>query len=304
MARATISQAQNSPRRSEPWHKKWLPIVIFLGPNILGLAIFTFVPIVAGLVLSFTDWDLLSRPGWVGFDNYLALLTQDPLFWLSLKNTFIYALFVIPVGTGLALGLALLLNSGIRGASVYQAIFFLPYITSTIAIALVWQWIFHPDFGVLNSLLSLIGVPKLGWLTDRNLALVSVAIVGIWHSLGYNMVILLAGLKTIPSEYYEAARIDGVNARQALVHITLPLLSPTLLFVLTISLIGSFQVFNLVYVMTDGGPGNATLVYIYYLWENAFSFFKMGYASAMAYLLFILMLMITLLQVRLLRGRG
>ena len=270
----------------------------------IGLTVFIFVPILAGLVLSFTDWDMLSRPGWVGFDNYIALLTQDPLFWLSLKNTLIYSLIVIPAGTSLALGLALLLNSGVRGASIYQAIFFLPYITSTIAIALVWQWIFHPDFGILNALSGLIGLPKLGWLTDRNLALVSVAVVGIWHSLGYNMVILLAGLKTIPGEYYEAARIDGVNARQALFYITLPLLSPTLLFVLTISLIGSFQVFNLVYVMTDGGPGNATLVYIYYLWENAFSFFKMGYASAMAYLLFVLMLMITLLQVRLLRGRG
>jgi multiple sugar transport system permease protein len=261
------------------------------------------IPVIAGFVISFTDWDMLSTPEFIGVDNYVELLTDDPLFWLTLKNTLTYSLIVIPGSIVVSLALALALTTKIKGVGIYRTIYFLPYISSTIAISLVWKWIMHPDFGILNGFLGLFGVPKLGWLQDRSMALFSVALVAIWHSAGYNMTIFLAGLKGIPQSYYEAAEIDGASYWQRFRHITVPLLTPTLFFVLIISLIGSFQVFNLVYIMTEGGPGNSTQVYVYYLWENAFSFFRMGYASAMAYILFLIMLVITLFQVRLLGRR-
>ena len=283
--------------------REWLAAAIFLAPNMIGLTVFIVIPVIAGFVISFTEWDMLSAPEFIGFDNYVELLTDDRFFWLTLKNTLVYSLFVIPGSIVISRLLALALNTHIRGVGIYRTIYFLPFVSSTIAISLVWKWIMHPDFGILNGFLGLFGVPKLGWLQDRNMALLSVAIVAIWHSAGYNMTIFLAGLKGIPRTYYEAAEIDGATYWQRFWRITFPLLTPTLFFVLVISLIGSFQVFNLVYIMTDGGPGSSTLVYVYYLWENAFSYFRMGYASAMAYILFLIMLVITLFQVRLLGSR-
>lgn len=280
-----------------------LAAALFLAPNMIGLIVFIVIPVIAGLAISFTDWDMLSAPEFIGIDNYIELLTDDPLFWHTLKNTVLYSLIVIPGGMIASLGLAVALNGKIKGVGIYRTIYFLPYVCSTVAIALVWRWIYQPDFGVLNAILSSIGLPRFGWLTDRNMALISVALVAIWHSMGYNMVIFLAGLKSIPPTYYEAAQIDGASPWQRFRFITFPLLTPTIFFVLTISLIASFQVFGLVYVMTDGGPGDSTQVYVFYLWQNAFSFFKMGYASAMAYILFIIMLLITLVQVRLLGRR-
>lgn len=291
--------AQISPLK----RREWLAAAVFLAPNMIGLTVFIVIPVIAGFVISFTDWDMLSTPEFIGLSNYVELLTDDPLFWLTLRNTLVYSLFVIPGSIVISLALALSLNTKIKGVGIYRTIYFLPYISSTIAISLVWKWIMHPDFGILNGALALFGVPKLGWLQDRNMALFSVALVAIWHSAGYNMTIFLAGLKGIPQTYYEAAEIDGATYWQRFRHITFPLLTPTLFFVLIISLIGSFQVFNLVYIMTEGGPGNSTQVYVYYLWENAFSFFRMGYASAMAYILFLIMLVITLFQVRLLGRR-
>ena len=283
--------------------REWLAAAIFLAPNMIGLTVFIVIPVIAGFVISFTEWDMLSAPEFIGFDNYVELLTDDRFFWLTLKNTLVYSLFVIPGSIVISLLLALALNTHIRGVGIYRTIYFLPFVSSTIAISLVWKWIMHPDFGILNGFLGLFGVPRLGWLQDRNMALFSVAIVAIWHSAGYNMTIFLAGLKGIPKTYYEAAEIDGATYWQRFWRITFPLLTPTLFFVLVISLIGSFQVFNLVYIMTDGGPGSSTQVYVYYLWENAFSYFRMGYASAMAYILFLIMLVITLFQVRLLGSR-
>ena len=283
--------------------REWLAAAIFLAPNMIGLTVFIVIPVIAGFVISFTEWDMLSAPEFIGFDNYVELLTDDRFFWLTLKNTLVYSLFVIPGSIVISLLLALALNTHIRGVGIYRTIYFLPFVSSTIAISLVWKWIMHPDFGILNGFLGLFGVPRLGWLQDRNMALFSVAIVAIWHSAGYNMTIFLAGLKGIPKTYYEAAEIDGATYWQRFWRITFPLLTPTLFFVLVISLIGSFQVFNLVYIMTDGGPGSSTQVYVYYLWENGFSYFRMGYASAMAYILFLIMLVITLFQVRLLGSR-
>lgn len=281
----------------------YLAAAVFLAPNMIGLVVFILIPVIAGLLISFTDWDILSAPEFIGVDNYIELLTDDPLFWHTLKNTVLYSLVVIPGGMIVSLGLALALSGKIRGVGIYRTIYFLPYVCSTVSIALVWRWIYQPDFGVLNAIFSSVGLPRLGWLTDRNMALFSVALVAIWHSMGYNMVIFLAGLKSIPAMYYEAAQIDGASPPQRFRFITLPLLTPTIFFVLTISLIASFQVFGMVYVMTDGGPGDSTQVYVFYLWQNAFTYFRMGYASAMAYILFLIMLLITLMQVRLLGRR-
>lgn len=282
--------------------RDWLPALVFLLPNLVSIGLFTLIPVVAGFFLSFTSWDMLSDPQWIGLDNYVRMLS-DRQFWNSLGNTLVYTLIVIPGGLALSLLLALALNSKIKGTAIYQAIFFLPYVSSTVAIALVWKWIYHPDYGVLNSILGFFGIAGVDWLTNRSTALGSVAVVQIWQTAGYNMVLFLAGLRSIPKEYYEAAKLDGSTPFQTFWSITVPLLMPTIFFVTTTSIIASFQVFNLIYVMTSGGPGTSTKVYVYYLWESGFSFFKMGYASALAYVLFVIILAVTLLQVRFL-GRN
>lgn len=277
--------------------RDWFAAFAFLLPNLISIGLFTLIPVVAGFFLSFTSWDMLSDPEWVGLKNYQDIL-KDRQFWNALRNTSIYTLIVIPGGLAVSMLLALALNSKIKGTAIYQAIFFLPYVSSTVAIALVWKWIYHPDYGVLNSMLRAVGLPGVDWLTNPSMALVSVAIVQIWQTAGYNMVLLLAGLRAIPKDYYEAARIDGASPWTIFWSITVPLLMPTIFFVTTISIIASFQVFNLIFVMTGGGPGNATKVFVFYVWENGFNFFKMGYASALAYILFVIILAITLIQAR------
>jgi multiple sugar transport system permease protein len=270
----------------------------FIAPNFLAFLIFVAGPVVAGLVLSFTEWDLLSAPRWVGLQNYVQLLTKDNLFWLSLWNTSYYALLTVPAGIVVSLSLAVVMNVGLRGTRIYRTIFFIPVVASTIAVALAWKWFYNGEFGVLNWMISWFGLPPQNWLTDSQWAMPAVALTVIWKTMGYNMVIFLAGLQDVPQSLHEAAAIDGANSWQRFWSITLPLLRPHLFFVLVVSLIGAFQAFDMVYVMTDGGPGNATRVYNYYIWENAFQFFKMGYASAMAYILFLLIFVVTLVQVR------
>jgi multiple sugar transport system permease protein len=285
------------PRFTATVRRDWFPAFVFLLPNLVSIGLFTLIPVVAGFFLSFTNWDMLSNPEWVGLENYADIL-KDRQFWNALRNTSIYTLIVIPGGLAVSMLLALALNSKIKGTAIYQAIFFLPYVSSTVAIALVWKWIYHPDYGVFNAMLRAVGLPGVDWLTDPKVALISVAIVQIWQTAGYNMVLLLAGLRAIPKDYYEAARIDGASPWTIFWAITVPLLMPTIFFVTTISIIASFQVFNLIYVMTGGGPGNSTKVFVFYVWENGFSFFKMGYASALAYILFVIILAITLIQAR------
>jgi multiple sugar transport system permease protein len=284
------------PKTTSMQRKEWRSAAIFLLPNLAGISIFVILPVIAGLVVSFTNWDLLGTPEWIGFANY-AMLWNDEIFWTSLRHTLVYTVIAIPGGLTLSLLLALALKGHLRGTAFYQAVFFLPYISSTVAIALVWKWIYNPDFGILNLMLKSLGLPAPNWLGDPGLALLSLAIISIWQTTGYNVVLFIAGLRAIPEHYYEAARIDGAGPVRVFFRITLPLLLPTIFFVTATSLIASFQVFNLVYVTTNGGPGNSTNVLVLYLWENGFSFFKMGYASAMAYVLFILILGITLIQV-------
>ncbi len=269
----------------------------FIAPNFLGIAVFLLLPIVISLVLSFTNWDMVGDPEFVGLDNYQRMV-DDPQLWVSLRNTAVLAVMSIPLGIAASLGLALALNRKLRGINIFRAAFFLPVIASMVAVAMVWRWVYNSEYGLLNQFLQSIGLPAQDWLTNPDLVLPSIVLVMVWKSMGYNMVLFLAGLRAIPRHLYEAAELDGANAWQRFRNVTLPLLAPTMFFVTVMSIIGSFQVFDVVYIMTGGGPGDASRVYYYWLWQNAFEFFRMGYASAMAWLLFVILFVATLIQMR------
>ncbi len=289
-------------RRWNASRRSTLVGIALLAPTLLGFLVFQVGPMLAGFAISFTYWDMLSDPRWAGLDNYTRLV-QDDLMWLSLRNTLLFCVITIPGGITVALALALAVKQSLRLGTLYRGLLFLPVVTSTIAVAMIWKTIFSTDYGLLNWLLDLIGIAPVGWLSDSRWAMVSVGLVSIWKTMGYNMVILLAGLFAVPQHLYEAASLDGAGRWRRFINVTLPMLSPTLFFVLIISVIGSFQVFDQVYVLTDGGPGNATLVYNYYLYQNAFEFFQMGYASALAYALFFLIFVISLFQMKFLNSR-
>ena len=270
---------------------------VFISPWLLGFLIFTAGPMLGSLVLSFCKYDLHTLQ-WVGTKNYQVLLTRDTLFWKSLVNTAIYVAFSVPLGLTGSLLIALLLNQKVRGIAFFRTAFYLPSMVPAVASALVWAWIFHPDAGLLNYGLSLIGIKGPQWLQDPKTALASLIIMTLWGIGGARMIIFLAGLQGISDQYYEAAKLDGASTWQQFRHVTLPMLTPTIFFNLILGVIGSFQVFNSAYVMTNGGPNNATLFYVLYLYNNAFRYFKMGKASAMAWILFLILLVFTIIQFR------
>lgn len=274
----------------------------FLAPSFLILLVFVFAPLLFSFYLSFHQWNVVStvKP-FVGLENFQALL-QDRQFGNALKNTAIYSLHV-PLGMAISLSVALLMNQKIRGVNFLRTLFFLPSVSSFVAIALVWQWMYHPQFGLANYLLSLLRLPTLNWLRDPATALIAIMLMSIWMGLGYQMVIFLAGLQGIPSELYEAARTDGATAWQRFWKITLPLLKPTTFFILVTSIIGSFQVFSSIYVMTEGGPLHSTDVVVYHIYQNAWEYLKMGYASAMSWVLFIIIMIATCLQFKIIGTR-
>jgi multiple sugar transport system permease protein len=254
------------------------------------------VPVISAFVISFTQWDLFTAIDFVGLGNYVALW-NDPIFRQVLGNTAYYVLGSVPVQMALALAAALALNRGIRGQTFFRVVYFLPVVTSTVAAALVWAWLFNSNYGLINALLSLVGVTDLPkWLASSRWAMPAVIIVSIWQNMGYAMVLFLAGLQNIRQDVYDAAALDGSQGWTRFITITLPLLSPTTFFVLIISIIGSFQVFELVFVMTKAGPANATNTLVYYIYQNGFQFYQMGYASAAAMVLFLIVLVLTLVQ--------
>ncbi len=273
---------------------------ILVLPIVLGLLIFSLGPVFGSLYLSFTSWDLFGAPEWIGTQNYTRLFA-DELFVKSLRNTVYYTLLAVPTGTVLSLAVALALNRKVRGTTLFRTVYFLPSVCSEVAIAVVWVWLYMPELGLFDVLLSSVGISPPPWLTSTRWAMPSVSIMAVWGGLGYNMVIFLAGLQSISQEYYEAAMIDGANRRQSLRRITLPLLSPITFFIVIMSVIGSLQVFASVYIMTGGGPYYATLTIAYYLFRNGFEWFKMGYASSLAYVLFMIILVLTAIQWRLQR---
>lgn len=279
------------------WRKAgW--VAFFLAPGLLGLFIFTIIPILASFVLTFYAWDLLTPPQFIGMQNYVRLL-GDQSFWAALAHTLAFIAGYVPLVVVCALGLALALNVALRGIGAIRTVFFFPVVSSWVAVALLWSWLFNPRFGLINYLLSLVGITGPGWLFDPNWAMPAIIITSVWKDLGFVLVLFLAGLQAIPNDYYEAAGLDGANAPARFRYITLPLLAPTTFFVVIISLINSFQVFDQVWVMTEGGPAGATSVLVEQIVRHAFSYGEMGYAAAISWVLFALVLGATLVQFRL-----
>ncbi len=272
---------------------------LFLLPNILGFLIFSSVPVLVTFSISLLDWDLIRAPRFVGIDNYVKLLTGDPIFVKVLVNTGYYVAGTVPAGVILSLMLALAMNSNVRGISFFRAVFFIPVISASVAVAMMWRWIFNTDYGLLNLWFTTVGLPRIPWLSSTAWAMPALIIMAVWKSLGFNMVIFLAGLQGISAQLYEAASIDGANRWHRFRYITVPMLAPTTFFVLIISVIGSFQVFDLAFVLTRGGPGDATNTMVMYIYNQAFQFFHMGYAAAIAWVLFAIIFLITLAQTQL-----
>jgi multiple sugar transport system permease protein len=277
--------------------RRRLEFYLAITPWLLGLVLFTGGPILASLYFSFTDWNVLTAPRWVGLDNYVQLATVDPIFWTSLYNTAFYTVGHVPLTFLVALLAALLLNQPVPLIPFFRTVFYLPTVTAGVALSILWLWIFNPEFGLVNYVLGLVGIPGPGWLSSKEWAKPALILMSAW-GFGESMVILLAGLQGVPVHLYEAAKIDGANRLQEFRHVTLPMLSPVSFFVLIVSVIGSFQVFTNVYVMTKGGPADATLMYVLQMYFKAFSDLKMGYTSAMAWILFAIILAFTLLQFR------
>jgi multiple sugar transport system permease protein len=271
----------------------------FLTPSFLHIILFSLGPVLFALYLSFHRWNIIDpvKP-FVGLDNFRMLL-KDRLFWNALKNTAFFTLQV-PVGMAISLMVALMMNTRIRGVVFLRTLFFLPSVSSFVAIAMVWQWIYNPEYGLLNYLLGLLGLGRPGWLADPSWALIAVMIMTVWIGIGYQMVIFLAGLQGIPDVLYEAAVIDGAGPWKRFWHVTLPLLKPTTFFILVTSIIASFQVFTSIYIMTQGGPMRATDVVVYHIYQNAWEYLKMGYASAMSWTLFVLIMIVTWVQFKVL----
>lgn len=279
-------------------YKKYAQGYLFLVPNFLGFFLFMFIPIIMGFGISLTDYDGFQKMNFVGIKNYIDMF-RDSYFLVSLKNNFLYTLVTVPATIILAILLAVALNTGIKGMSAFKAFYYFPSISSMVAVGIVWSVLFNPMNGPINSFLQGLGMenpPK--WLASTSMALWAVMIVAVWKQTGYYMVMLLAGLQSIPKQLYEAAEIDGANAVVRFFKITLPMLSPVTFMVTILTIISSFQVFDLINVMTKGGPGYATNVLVYRIYQEGFKYMRYGYASAMAYFLFLIILIITLIQFR------
>ena len=289
-------------RTPERRRRETLAAWSFLGIPFLHLAVFSFGPLAFTVYLAFHEWSLVepARP-FVGLANF-AELARDPLFWTTLRNTALYTTYV-PITMAAALGLAILLNRRRGGERLVRTVVFLPFVTSAVAIAIVWQWMFNPDFGLANYLLSFLGIGPVNWLGSPRTALLAIIMVTVWTQVGYQMVVFLAGLQGIPQTYYDAALVDGATPWQRFRHVTLPLLRPVILFVLVTGIISGFQVFTLVYMMTEGGPLHSTDVIVYRIYQTAWEFLRFGSASAMALVLFGVLLVVTVIQFRLLGKR-
>ncbi len=274
---------------------KYVALAVLLLPSLAGMVVFLMAPVLSSLVLSFSEWDLIGEISWVGIDNYVTALA-DPAVLGALRNTLTFILGYLPAVVIIALGLALLLNRRIKGRVVFRAIYFVPVVTSWVAVSLIWKWLLNPQYGLVNFALGAIGIKGPGWLFDPAWAMTGVILTSVWKDIGFVTVIYLAGLQDIPEQLYEAAALDGATPWQRFWSITFPMLAPTTFFVTTISLISSFQVFDQVWIMTQGGPAGATSVMVELIYKNAFSYYKMGYASAISWVLFALIFAVTIAQ--------
>lgn len=274
---------------------------LFLAPTLLGLVLLSAGPIFATLGISFTDWDLLTAAKWVGLDNYQELL-ESHRFWRAVQNTAFYTIISVPLGMVIALGFALGLDQALRGIAWIRTMYFLPLVTSAVAVGLVWLWIYAPQGGLLNALTGMLGIPPQRWTSDPFWAMPAIIAMSVWQGLGVNIIIFLAGLQAIPNEYYAAASVDGAGRWARFRNVTLPLLTPSIFFTGILSLIGSLQVFDQVYVLArPGKPTEATITLVYFIYEEGFNFFRMGRASAASWVLFLVAAALTLVYFRLQR---
>ena len=271
---------------------------LFLAPTVLGLAVLSAGPIIASFGISLTDWDLLSPAEFVGLDNFATLLSNDR-FLLALRNTAFFTLTSVPLGLILGLGLALALDQPIRGIAIIRTAYFLPVVTSTTAIALVWLWIYSPQGGLLNAVLGVFGIPPEKWVSDPFWSMPSIVAMSVWQGLGTTVIIFLAGLQGIPQEFYDAAAVDGAGRWARFRHVTVPLLTPTIFFTGILAFIGAFQVFDQVYVLArPGEPSRSTITLVYFIYEAGFDNFKMGLAAAASWILFLIVAILTILYFR------
>ena len=264
---------------------------LFVLPAFVGILVFIIIPVFCSFGLSFTEWDLINPITFAGLNNYKEIFTE-PLFFKILINTFVFAISTSVLGVIIPLILACILNSKIRGSEFFKTAYFLPFITPMIVIGIVWQWIFDPNIGLLANVLNL----HINWLYDTNYAMPALIIVTVWKLIGYNMIIFISSLSGISNSMFEAAKIDGANSFQTFINVTVPLMAPSIFFVVIITAISSFQVFDLIYLMTQGGPLDSTNVLVYAIYKNAFEYFNVGKASAIAYVLFFIILVLTTIQ--------
>ncbi len=290
---AVVPRRRRGPRAGESW---WA--LLFLAPTLIGLALLSAGPILASFAISLTKWDLLTPPQFVGLQNFVNL-ANDPRFLVSLRNTAFYTLLSVPIGMALALGLALALNQSLRGIALIRTAYFLPVVTSATAVGLVWAWIYSPNNGLLNQFIGVIGLPPQKWISDPFWAMPSIIAMSIWQGLGINVIIFLAGLQAVPQEYYDAASVDGAARWSRFRHVTLPLLTPSIFFTGILSLIGSFQVFDQVYILArPGKPTEATITLVYFIYESGFKNFRMGEAAAASWILFLIVAVLTVIYFR------
>jgi multiple sugar transport system permease protein len=302
MAAPSVPAGGDRPHGLSPTRREAIEGFLYITPWIIGFLIFTLGPMVASLYLSFTRYNILRPPIFVGLENYIFVFTRDRLFYESLWRTTFYALATVVIGVAGSLLLALLLNQRLLGTSFWRTFFFLPSLTPIVASALLWGWIFHPQLGLLNSSLARVGILGPGWLSSVEWAIPALIIMALWGGLGGGrMIIFLAGLQGVPQELYEAASIDGANVWTRFRHVTLPMITPTIFFNLVLGVIASFSVFTVAYVATQGGPARATYFYVYHIFSRGFQDFDMGYASALAWIFFLILLIFTAVQFRLQR---
>lgn len=273
---------------------------LWISPWVIGFLLFALGPIIASAYLSFTQYKIAGSPIWIGLANYREAFFIDKQFWPSLLRTGYYSIALVTLGLSGSLIAAILLNQEIKGRAFYRALYYLPSLTPVVALALLWRWLLQPQVGLVNFLLSTVGIDGPGWLADRNWAIPALILVGLWASIGGGrMIIFLAGLQGVPKELYESAEIDGANAIQRFLRITLPMISPVIFFNLILGVIGSFSVFSVAFIATDGGPNYATWFYMLHLYYNAFSYFQMGYASALAWIFFVIIFILSFIQIKL-----
>lgn len=291
MAKSKLSKSERQERRG---------FFLFISPWLIGFIIFMLIPMCASVYISLTEWNILRDPVFVGLENFRTIF-KDPLFYKSIQVTMTYAIFSVPIGVFTSIFVALLLNNKLAGMNVFRTIFYLPAVVSGVVVAIVWLWMYQPEYGIINTLLGYIGIQGPKWIYSEQWALPSLVIMSLWN-VGGNIVLYLAALQGVPSEYYEAAQIDGAGWWSRFRNITLPGISPTLLFTTLTGIISAMQTFTQAYVMTSGGPNNATLFYAYYIYNNAFVYRKMGIACAQAWIMFIIIGILTAISLKLSHG--